>query len=99
MHQGYLGQSASEFNLKWTKWQQECELRLDSGDFAKFQNLETICKVIITLVQFLFITWGHSVPYLMGVCRPKNTLLLKKLQNQLLYLFSQKFAENFSAKS
>ena len=31
--------------MRWRHWQEECNQRLEQGDFVKDENLTTICKV------------------------------------------------------
>lgn len=35
----------SEFDMKWRHWRDDCERRLEVGQFAAVSNLETIARV------------------------------------------------------
>lgn len=38
--------SLAEFDMKWRHWRDECERRLQQGDFAANGNIEVIAKVL-----------------------------------------------------
>ena len=42
----FRGNSVSEFEMKWRHWKDDCERRLEEGEFATNRNLETIARVI-----------------------------------------------------
>ncbi|XP_021344383.1 nuclear pore complex protein Nup85-like [Mizuhopecten yessoensis] len=42
----FRGHSIAEFDMKWRHWRDECERRLEEGEFSSYGNLETIGKVM-----------------------------------------------------
>eukprot|EP00794_Sanderia_malayensis_P008966 gene8967-9923_t len=44
--QGYMELSAQDFTIKWSQWQQECKVRLESGEFSNNHQLEMICEIL-----------------------------------------------------
>eukprot|EP00795_Rhopilema_esculentum_P008929 gene8929-16557_t len=43
--QGFTGQYVQDFNQKWYHWRNECEGRLEDGEFSEHPHLESISKI------------------------------------------------------
>ena len=35
----------AEFEMRWRHWQEQCQHRLEDGEFASDVHMETICRV------------------------------------------------------
>ena len=44
----FRGNSLAEFEMKWRHWKDDCERRLEEGEFATNRNLEIIARVMKT---------------------------------------------------
>ena len=44
----FRGNSLAEFEMKWRHWKDDCERRLEEGEFALNRNLEIIARVTKT---------------------------------------------------
>ncbi|XP_069124557.1 nuclear pore complex protein Nup85-like [Argopecten irradians] len=61
------GHSAAEFDMKWRHWRDECERRLEEGEFSSYGNLETIGKILMgndqvfSELRDLSETWYHML--------------------------------------
>ena len=42
----FRGNSVAEFEMKWRHWKDDCERRLEEGEFATNRNLEIIARVL-----------------------------------------------------
>jgi len=45
LQQLFRGNSVSEFDMKWRHWRDDCERRLEAGEFATSPNLDIMARV------------------------------------------------------
>ncbi|KAL3876599.1 hypothetical protein ACJMK2_034424 [Sinanodonta woodiana] len=61
------GSSLSEFEMKWRHWRDDCERRLEEGDFATNKYLETVARIlcgdntVFSHLRDLCQTWYHML--------------------------------------
>ncbi|XP_052263142.1 nuclear pore complex protein Nup85-like isoform X2 [Dreissena polymorpha] len=61
------GNSVAEFDMKWRHWKDDCERRLESGEFAAAPNLDTIARIlcgedrVFSDLKDLCETWYHML--------------------------------------
>lgn len=42
----FRGNSVSEFDMKWCHWKDDCERRLEAGDFCSWPDLTTVARIL-----------------------------------------------------
>ncbi|XP_060066906.1 nuclear pore complex protein Nup85-like [Ylistrum balloti] len=63
----FRGHSIAEFDMKWRHWRDECERRVEEGEFSSYGNLETIGKIltgndqVFSEFRDLCETWYHML--------------------------------------
>lgn len=63
----FRGHSIVEFDMKWRHWRDECERRLEEGEFSSYVNLENIAKIlsgndeVFSEFRDLCETWYHML--------------------------------------
>ncbi|KAK2173727.1 hypothetical protein NP493_851g01059 [Ridgeia piscesae] len=40
-------QMVAEFEMRWRHWQEQCQQRLEDGEFASDKHMETICRMLV----------------------------------------------------
>ncbi|XP_052766096.1 nuclear pore complex protein Nup85-like isoform X1 [Mya arenaria] len=75
-NQLYRGNSVSEFDMKWRHWRDDCERRLESGEFSTSTNLDIMARIlcgeesVFAHIKDLCETWYHMLVSKMLYQRP-----------------------------